>query len=142
MERTRDIVNNALKKYLATTGLRLVLPLEFVQAIREEIASGLTPPPGHMRDEHGNDVRVCGDPKLTKDGAIAFEEGTCWCLFFHVGNDRWEVSECRRSGNPFDYGCWWQVDDCDSESVEIDGVYSTKELAESALAARKEEGTS
>lgn len=101
------------------------------------VASALRVPENHVRDENGVDMRVCGDPKLTHDGAIAFEEGTCWCVYFHVGNDKWQVSECRRSGNPFDYGCWWQVDDCDSETVEIYRVYSTKELAEAALAAKE-----
>ena len=89
---------------------------------------------------HLEPVKVCGEPKLTNDGAIAFEEGDCWCVYEHGWDDHdnpvLRVGACRRSGNPEDYGCWWQIDDADGD-CKVHSVWSTRELAEAALAARE-----
>lgn len=85
-------------------------------------------------DEKGEPRKVLGEFKYTNDGSIACEEGDCWCVFRRTEDDPWQVSPCRRSGNPTDYGCWWQVDDCDSDGVSVGSVWSTKAAALAAAA--------
>lgn len=82
----------------------------------------------------GLDTPVLGELKLTNDGAIACEEGECYCIY-RIYDDvgSWKISPCRRSGNPEDYGCWWQVDECEYESCTISSVWATREMAELAL---------
>lgn len=84
--------------------------------------------------EKGPVVRkVCGQFILTADGAIACEEGDCWAVVRSSADDPWVVRECRRSGNPEDYGCWWEVDDwSDFGGCDIASVWSTPAAAESA----------
>lgn len=89
-------------------------------------------------DENGAVRKVLGTFQLTTDGAIACEEGPCWCVYRHSEDHPSHISACRRSGRPDNYGCWWQVDGCDEEYVEILSTWSTKEAAAAASSARKE----
>jgi hypothetical protein len=81
--------------------------------------------------DSGEARKVLGKFKYTNDGAIACEEGEAFCVADPYG-DGPKVYKCRRSGNPTDYGCWWQIDDCDSDSVIVLSVWSTREAAEAA----------
>ncbi len=78
--------------------------------------------------------RVLGTLVLTEDGAVACEEGDCWCIVRATEDDPWSVRKCRRSGNPEDYGCWWQVDEWSDFGGCIFGkVYSTESAARAAM---------
>lgn len=91
------------------------------------------PPKGHVLTDDGTVRKVCGKFVLTADGAIACEEGDCWAVVRSSEDDPWEVRACRRSGNPEDYGCWWNIDDwSDFGGCEIASVWSTPSAAESA----------
>jgi hypothetical protein len=96
----------------------------FADFLCEAKASGFLTEDGALR-------KVLGKFQYTNDGAIACEEGEAYCVANPYG-DGVKVFKCCRSGNPTDYGCWWQIDDCDSESVIVLSVWSTREAAEAA----------
>lgn len=98
----------------------------------------LKAPLGHIIDDTGTVRRVLGTFVLTEDGAVACEEGTCWCTVRATEDDPWTVRKCRRSGNPEDYGCWWQVDEwSDFGGCIVGNVYSTREAAQAAADAKE-----
>ena len=114
-----------------------------VDAIAAAIAAaeqrGREVPKGHCLTDDGVLRKVLGDFWLTKDGAIIGkgEAWTIWKSIYAEDDEPWKVSTCRLGSDmegPDPIIC---VDGCEDERCCVDSVWSTKELAEAALAAQE-----